>query len=115
MARISSWNVRGLNWPNKDEDVKIFLREKDIGLVGLLETKVKEKNVDRIADNMFRGWRWQHNFHLNSKGRIWVAWRPQHYTVQILSIAKQYIHYRATQVTTMKKFFITFVYEANHE
>ena len=53
MDRICSWNIRGVNWPNKQEDVKIFLHEKYIGLVGLLETKVKEKNVDLVANKLF--------------------------------------------------------------
>ena len=79
MDRICSWNIRGLNWPNKQEDVKIFLQEKHIGILGLLETKVKEKNVDRIATRLFQGWQWQHNFHLNAQWRIWVAWRPKYY------------------------------------
>ena len=58
MNRIYSWNVRGLNWPNKQEDIKIFLHEKKIGIIGLLETKVKERNVDKIASRLFQGWQW---------------------------------------------------------
>ncbi|KAJ8426356.1 LOW QUALITY PROTEIN: hypothetical protein Cgig2_021476 [Carnegiea gigantea] len=72
METICSWNIRGLNWPNKQEDVKIFLHKKQIGLVGLLETK-------------------------------------------ILTQSDQFIHCKATQNNTMKTFFITFVYGANHE
>ena len=56
MARICSWNIRGLNGPNKQEDVKIFLHEKNIGLVGLLEIKVKEKNVEKVANKLLQGW-----------------------------------------------------------
>ncbi|KAJ8419799.1 hypothetical protein Cgig2_030528 [Carnegiea gigantea] len=65
MDRICSWNIRGLNWPNKQEDVKIFLHEKHIGFIGLLETK--------------------------------------------------FIHCKATQLATMKGFYITFIYRANQE
>jgi len=67
MTRICSWNIRGLNWPNKQEDVKLFLHEKNIGLVGLLETKVKEKNVEKITNKLLQGWDCHHNFHLNTK------------------------------------------------
>jgi len=56
VARICSWNIRGLNGPNKQEDVKIFLHEKNIGLVGLLEIKVKEKNVEKVANKLLQGW-----------------------------------------------------------
>ena len=45
MDRILSWNVRGLNGPNKQEDVKIFLQQQQVGLLGLLETKVTLQNI----------------------------------------------------------------------
>ncbi|KAJ8419711.1 LOW QUALITY PROTEIN: hypothetical protein Cgig2_028801 [Carnegiea gigantea] len=45
MVSVSSWNIRGLNWPNKQEDVHSFLQFNKVGLIGLLETKVKEKNL----------------------------------------------------------------------
>ena len=36
MDKITSWNVRDMNGPNKQEDLKIFLTQHQIGLVGLL-------------------------------------------------------------------------------
>ncbi|KAJ8419762.1 LOW QUALITY PROTEIN: hypothetical protein Cgig2_030064 [Carnegiea gigantea] len=39
MDRIYSWNIRGLYWPNKQEDVKIILHEKHMGFIRLLEIK----------------------------------------------------------------------------
>jgi len=98
MTRICSWNIRDLNWPNKQEDVKLFLHEKNVGLVGLLETKVKEKNVEKILSKIFQGWNWHHNFHLSTKGKIWVAWRPSQYDAHIISMADQFIHCKVTQV-----------------
>ena len=115
MERICSWNIRGLNWPNKQEDVKLFLQEKQIGLGGLLETKVKEDKASKIAINIFQGWNWHHNFTPHIRGRIWIAWRPRTYTVQVLSQSDQFIHCKVTQNNTMKNFFITFVYVANQE
>jgi len=53
MDKLCSWNIRGLNWPNKQEVVKIFLHEKQIGFVDLLETKVKDKNVNLVATRLF--------------------------------------------------------------
>ena len=115
MDRICSWNISGLNWYNKQEDVKSFLQEKLIGLVGLLETKVKVENVVSVANNVFQGWSWHHNFNHNAKGRIWIAQRPSRYSVNIVSMLDQFIHCKITQIHTMKRFFITFVYEANQE
>ena len=42
-------------------------------MIALLETKVKIKNVDEIAGNVFPGWFWHHNFEHDVKGRIWLA------------------------------------------
>jgi len=114
MDRIYNWNIRGLNWPNKQEDVKIFLHEKQIGFIGLLETKVKENKVDK-THNIFQGWSWHHNFTLCTKGRIWITWRPSCYSVKFISQTDQLIHWKVTQLSTMKGFYITFVYGANHE
>ena len=49
MDNVVAWNIRGLNWPHKQVDVSIFLHSNKVGLIGLLETKVKEKNVEKIA------------------------------------------------------------------
>ena len=80
MTHIASWNVRGLNWSNKQEDVKLFLQLNNIGLVNLIETKIKRHNVEKIATNIFRGWDRANNFAI-SNGRTWVAWKPAHTTL----------------------------------
>lgn len=41
MDNICIWNVRGLNSPRKQKVVKEFITQHSMGLVGLLETKVK--------------------------------------------------------------------------
>ena len=79
MDNVVAWNIRGLNWPNKQVDVYLFLESNKVGLIGLFETKVKEQNVQTMASRAFPGWRWVHNFSLNPKGRIWVAWKPSSY------------------------------------
>ena len=55
MDNVVAWNIRGLNWPNKQVDVHIFLQTNKLGLIGLLETKVKEKNVEKVATHVFPG------------------------------------------------------------
>ena len=89
---IVCWNIKGLNWPNKLEDVKIFLYNNKVGLVGLLETKVKKHNVSKVAAKVFPWWQWNTNFSLTPKGRIWIAWRPNSYNVSILSQTEQLVH-----------------------
>ena len=113
MDNIISWNIRGLNDPNKQEDVSIFLKKQKVGLIGLRETKVRRHNEDRVASTLFRGWQWKTNGSCCLKGRIWVAWRPKQYNVSILKITEQLICYQVTQLAGQKKFFLTYVYGYN--
>ena len=108
MNNITSWNVRGLNSPNKQKDVKIFLHQQSIGLVGLLETKIKDKEVEQIASNIFEG-------SLCSTERIWVALKSCSYAVVALRLTDQLIHCAVTHLATQHHFHITFVYGHNQE
>lgn len=38
-------NLWGFNAPNKQEDVKILCNDKKVSLIGLLETKKRERNL----------------------------------------------------------------------
>ena len=114
MDNFVSWNIRGLNWPNKQEDLRIFLHTHKIGLIGLMETKIKVENDSRIAARVFPNWRWDNNTTPHIKGRLWIAWHPQKYDLQVMQKTDQIIHCYATQLSTLKKFFITFVYGMNH-
>ena len=40
MDSILSWNVRGMNAPDKQEDICLFLQKHKVGMIGFLETKV---------------------------------------------------------------------------
>ncbi|KAJ8419236.1 hypothetical protein Cgig2_013533 [Carnegiea gigantea] len=51
-ARSSPWHI-GLNWPNKQEDLKIFLQLQQIGIIGLLETKIKIHNFVKTTMQHF--------------------------------------------------------------
>jgi len=86
-----------------------------VGLIGLLETKVKEKNVEKVADKICQGWQWFYNFSHGNRQRIWVAWNPKCYKVQMLSFSTQFMHCRVWQNLSNKAFFITYVYGENYD
>jgi len=115
MDNIASWNIRGLNWPNKQEDVKIFLHDKSVGLIGLLETKIKEHKIQKVVKRMFPNLRWMYNFTLNSKGRIWLTWNPTSYQTHLLRMSDQLIHCKVTQMSTNKNFYLSMIYGMNQE
>ncbi|KAJ8436754.1 hypothetical protein Cgig2_009728 [Carnegiea gigantea] len=86
-----------------------------IGLVGFLETKVKEENMAQVARNTCPSWHWEHNATNSKKDRILVCWQPKAYQFQVIHKTEQLIHGRVTQMSTNKKFFITFICGCNHE
>ena len=77
MDNIIAWNIRGLNWPNKQEDLKAFLHTSKVGMVGLMETKIKMTKDRTIVAKTFLGWRWDNNSTPTIKGRVWIAWHPR--------------------------------------
>lgn len=115
MIKIASWNIRGLNNPSKQEDVKIFLKTSNVGLVAFLETKVSLPNLAEVVHRKCLGWDWTHNAETNKRGRLLICWKPIHYQFQALHRTNQLIHGEVTQLVTKKRFYITFVYGFNHE
>ncbi|KAJ8421922.1 LOW QUALITY PROTEIN: hypothetical protein Cgig2_025977 [Carnegiea gigantea] len=115
MDNIVSCNIRGLNGPDKQDDVKIFLHTNKIRLAGLLEMKVKLENMDAVASRIFPGWTWIHNSNAHTRGRILLAWKPNIYQITPVYTSEQLIHCSAVQLTTNEHFYITYVYGKNQE
>ncbi|KAJ8440382.1 LOW QUALITY PROTEIN: hypothetical protein Cgig2_019371 [Carnegiea gigantea] len=76
------------------------------------EIHKEEKNIQKVASNLFASWRWIHNFHLNSKGRIWLAWRPSTYQIKLIRMSEQLIH---CELSINKHFYLSIIYGLNHE
>lgn len=70
------WNIRGFNKKKKHLVVQKWIREQDFMFGGLLETKVKEGRSERILSTVFQGWSMISNYEYNTRGRIWLVWRP---------------------------------------
>lgn len=81
MVNLLCWNIRGLNGPNKQKEVKLLCSKENIGLVGLLETKIKRNKIENVARSMFGGWEYITNLESHHNGRIWLSWRPDYYKV----------------------------------
>ncbi|KAH0675380.1 hypothetical protein KY285_023181 [Solanum tuberosum] len=93
MVNMLSWNVRGLNGPNKQKEVKLFCSEEHVGLVGLLETKIKSNKIDQVAAKLFGGWSYTTNLVEHYNGRIWIILRPYYYKVNTIDMTAQHITY----------------------
>ena len=91
-----------------------FCRKNKVGLMGLLETKVRICNYESVAQN-FLGW--QHYVHYNNqqKGRLWLTWIPEDFTIHILQSTKQTIHCWVLHSFSGRTFYLTLVYGDNEE
>ncbi|KAJ8445212.1 hypothetical protein Cgig2_024418 [Carnegiea gigantea] len=90
-------------------------RNKPMSGTAFRKQRLRKKNVHSIVTRTFLWWKWMHNFSHNSKGRIWIAWKPNVYGVELVNMTEQLIHYHITQLQRNMKFFISFVYGMNQD
>lgn len=67
------WNVRGLNHPSKQREVKSMIKNNKIGLVCLVETRVKDAKANLIRSSIVPDWGYAYNYEKHFLGRIWVC------------------------------------------
>ncbi|XP_074278250.1 uncharacterized protein LOC141601844 [Silene latifolia] len=98
MGSIGFWNVRGMNSMNKQADIKWFLHTNNVGLCGLLETRVRTGSINKVHQGLGNNWKVVHNNNAHDGGRIWVIWVPAIFTVDILACEAQVIHSKVTSL-----------------
>ncbi|KAK9706032.1 hypothetical protein RND81_07G100500 [Saponaria officinalis] len=103
LMRIATWNIRGFNDALKHQEVRQLLDDNKIDIFGLIETRVKEPNANKIFRIHFPDFSFLNNYSTHYNGRIWFMYKPS--TITVLSSVShgQFIHYKvlhhATQVT----------------
>ncbi|KAJ9539210.1 hypothetical protein OSB04_031943 [Centaurea solstitialis] len=116
MFSIAAWNIRGLNSPNKQREVRDFIGNNGISIFAALETHVRADFLHNICSGVFRLWPWFSNHVCSTVGtRIIVAWNAREVDVMALEIKEQYMHCEVKVRNTDIRFFISFVYGANRE
>ncbi|XP_074299602.1 uncharacterized protein LOC141630737 [Silene latifolia] len=73
---ISSWNVRGMNDPLKQQEVLEFLKRNRVDCGALIETHIKVDVARVIHKRKFSSYAMESNYSNHSGGRIWVIWNP---------------------------------------
>jgi hypothetical protein len=56
------WNVRVLNHPSKQKEVKSMIKVHNIGLICLIETMVKSHKADEIRTCIVPDWDYAYNY-----------------------------------------------------
>ncbi|XP_062093615.1 uncharacterized protein LOC133799633 [Humulus lupulus] len=100
---------------HKHREIKHLILSKNVGLVSLLETKVKNKNMGSLYTSLFYGWCFTNNNPWIDKGRIIVAWNLNVYSLDIRLCTTKLIHCLIKVPNRAGSFLITFVYGFNDE
>ncbi|XP_074290531.1 uncharacterized protein LOC141617247 [Silene latifolia] len=90
-----------------------FLNSNNVGLYGLLETKIKPNKVNKSVANVFSDWSVTTNTAYHPRGRIWVVWKPHLFDICFLDYDAQYIHMKVYDKHTNGIFFFTVIYAFN--
>ncbi|XP_074282854.1 uncharacterized protein LOC141607401 [Silene latifolia] len=115
MVYIGFWNIRGLNKWNKQGDIRRFLHINKIGLFGLVETRVKIKNKDRIQAGFGSPWQIIDNSEVKDSGRIWLLWDSSQFIITCIRKELQVIHAQVTNLMTGFEWTCSLVYGCNKD
>ncbi|KAK9667987.1 hypothetical protein RND81_13G026500 [Saponaria officinalis] len=89
---LSSWNIRGLNAPSKQQEIRAFLLLHKVDLVGILETWVREHNGMGVQRSVLsQSWKLVSNYQCHDNGRIWVAWKSSRVHLEVIGVYDQLI------------------------
>ncbi|KAL2893703.1 5'-3' exoribonuclease 2 [Bienertia sinuspersici] len=113
MDGVLCWNVRGLNRVSKQDAIKCFLSSYVTGLICLLETKIKPKNLGAVYNKMFSGLCFTTNSSIAGDSRIMLAWNPHLFVVSVVLMTKQLIHCLIQPKGGGVPFYCSFIYAFN--
>lgn len=99
-----------LSLKQKLNGVRNLIRQHNIDMIGVLETKLNQEKIQRIMRKKFQGWLELNNFHTHRAGRILVLWDPSKVTLEPVEISPQVIHCTATCKVSSITFHVRFVY-----
>lgn len=106
---MGCWNIRGFNMNLKQVEVKDLIKRYNLGLMGLVDTRVRKENVDKVMNNYSTGWLMEANYEKHELGKIWLCWDPRQCAVQVLHKELQAIHAMVC-LNNGKSFLISVIY-----
>ncbi|XP_074298039.1 uncharacterized protein LOC141628844 [Silene latifolia] len=113
MGSIGFWNIRGMNNENKQKDIRWFLHNNNVGVFGLLETRVRLPAINKVHQGIGSDWATVNNIGSHDGGRIWIIWDDTNYKVEVLSSEAQVINARVTFIPTGDIWWMSVVYGFN--
>ncbi|XP_021991413.1 uncharacterized protein LOC110888181 [Helianthus annuus] len=114
MGSVATWNIRGLNRPLKQNEVRVLIAENQLSVCAILETHVNVNNLHKVCKSVFRRWSWSSNGNLCQRGtRIIMGWNTDDVDLMVLYQSDQVVHTQIRFKAESKVFFCSFVYAEN--
>ena len=114
LQKIGFWNIRGAHLEIKLVQAKQIISDNNLGIFGILETKLNFDLTLKAANLINPHWSVHHNLVEAPYGRIMVLSDPTFYTLTPIISHKQFIHFHALHLPTTTSFYLTFIYGENH-
>lgn len=83
--------------PHKQKEVGAVARKYDLDIIGIVDTRVQETNMQMVLNNCLPGWGVFDNYSVNGAGRIWLCWKPTVGIVRCIDIHEQSITVEVTK------------------
>jgi hypothetical protein len=113
MNNIAFWNIRGANSPSKQIEIRNLLKDRDIHLMCISETKLDIQSTIKASCMIAPSWLYDHNFLESNYGRLLTLWNPSIFKLSRISASDQFIHYQCIHLPTNLNFHLTSVYAHN--
>ncbi|XP_074283094.1 uncharacterized protein LOC141607641 [Silene latifolia] len=110
---ISSWNVRVMNDPLKQQEVLEFLKRNKVDCGAVIETHIKSNLAQVIYKRQFSSYSLATNYNSHPGGRIWLLWNPATVQVRVLDSSAQFLHCSLLHYSSQKHILLTVVYAFN--
>ncbi|KAL0348042.1 UNVERIFIED_CONTAM: hypothetical protein Sangu_1032000 [Sesamum angustifolium] len=99
----------GIQPSPQQNGVAHLIKNNQLCLLGILETKLAATAIPKIINRLFPGWCQANNFDAIAGGRILIIWNPQ-LLIFTRRIYRQVIHCRVTNKSSQLSFYISFTY-----
>lgn len=110
---VCAFNIRGLNKNLKQADLYSFLLNNNLSMAGVLETKFQESNAGLVRNIVHNHWNWEDNYLFSPRGRIWLGWNSEIWDIFVVCKSAQFIHCKATLISSQVSIYLTVVYASN--
>lgn len=114
MINIIGWNVRGRNGDIRVSEIHECIEDNKLGLIGLVEAKVRECNASWLARKIKKDWHFLFNYNSDTCNRIWVGWNPDLFKVSKVLESMQMIVFTATNLANNFIFTLAMIYNTNN-